>query len=247
MNKANMLMLMTVLFFSACKKGGNDTTIPETYKIVSVQEDNEPPSTYTYDDKGRVSKVTGLYGYGDGTFAYTDSRVTFTKGSDGSKQYFTVKDGRILTDEYDTYTYDSELFLTSKSESEVGTPDYTLSYSNQNMVKVVSKDGRITTIDYYEGEAYQSLLGFENALYSSLLFNESTFSSFNAMFTGKHSKNLVKLITTTKQINGKAYTYKESYTYQKDTDGKVTMMTVQFDQPDIPKTTVYTTKFTYAK
>ena len=247
MKRSNILMLMAVLLFSACKKSGNDTTKPQTYKIVSVQENNEAPSTYTYDDKGRVSKVTNLYGYGDGTFAYSDSRITFTKESDGSTQYFNLAGGFISSNKYDIYNYDAEQFLTTRSSAQDNSVDYTLSYSGQNIVKVVSKDGRITTIDYYEGDSYQNLMGFENALYSSLLFNESTFSSFDASFTGKRSNNLVKLITTTKQIAGKTFTYKDTYTYLKDADGKVTTMTVQTEQPVTPSIIITVYKFTYSR
>lgn len=247
MNKLKMLTLMALLLSSACKKSGNDTTTPQTYKIVSVQESNETPSTYTYDDKGRVSKVTNLYGYGDGTFSYTDFRVTFKKGSDGSTQYFNLADGLISSNTFDIYNYDAEHFLTTRSSAQDNSVDYTLSYSGQNMVKVVSKDGRVTTIDYFESEPYQNLLGFENALYSSLLFNESTFSSFDAIFTGKHSKNLVKLITTTKQISGKTYTYTDTYTYQKDAEGKVTTMSIQTQQPVTPNFIISEYKFTYSR
>ena len=247
MKKLNMLMLMAALIFGACKKNGNDTTEPTTAcKIVSVKEGDDPASTYTYDINGKVSKVTNLYGFGDGVFTYETGKVNFIDAKGAENQSFNVDaSGRIISDDFDIYKYNADGYLIEKTGKGSTTPEFVLSYSNGNLVKVITDGAETTDITYYDNEPYQNLLGYENALYSNLLFNQHTFSSLTATFTGKSSKNLVKDISKQITRGGIIQKFKETYVYKKDQDGKVISLNVTSESPAGYYNGVNTISFTY--
>lgn len=252
MKTTNMLMLATILLFSACSKKGNDPEVivdpvSKTCQIVTVEEVNESPITYTYDDQGRVLKVTELYGFGTGTFTYSAGKVTFKDSNDGTnKEFNTDTQGRIVSDSRDTYKYNADGYLTEKNDGSIPA-EFVLTYTNGNLVKVVTDGKETSDITYYEDEINQNLMGFENPLFSGLLFNHHTFSSLTATFMGKPSKNLVKSITVVEKdaSTGLNVQTTETYTYQKDSDGKVTSQTVKRDAPSGSYSGVSTLNFSY--
>lgn len=236
-------MLMAVLALSSCKKNGNNEPekVSGNCKIVSIKEDNEPATTYSYNADGKVSKVTNLYGFGTGEFTYQTDKVNFTDVKGTDNQSFNIDaSGRIISDEFDIYKYNSEGYLIEKAYKSTSMPEFVLSYDNGNLVKVV-EDGEVTTdITYYKDEASQNLLGYENAIYS--IFNSHTYSSLTATFTGKTSKNLVKTITVQGIIQGQI---KETYVYKKDQDGKIISLVITREAPAGYGAGVFTTNFTY--
>lgn len=226
MKKANMLMLMAVLLFSACKKNDNRTQqqqLGTNCKIISTQEDSDPATTYSYDASGNIIKVANLYGYGNGTFTYQTSSVTFNNSGDGTTQSFNIDaSGRITADKYYSYKYNSDGYLIERAYSPyLASESFELSYTDGNLTSVVIDGFETVTITYYTDQAVQNLLGYENALQSHLIFNESTYSNFNIAFTGKSSKNLVKSITKKRSIDGAEQTFNDTYVYKKDADGKI--------------------------
>lgn len=243
-----MLMLMAVLALSSCKKNGNNEPekVSGNCKIVSIKEDNEPATTYSYNADGKVSKVANLYGFGTGEFAYQTGKVNFTdaKGTD-NKSFNVDASGRIISDDLDTYKYNSDGYLIEKTGKSSTIPEFVLSYNNGNLVKAVTDGTETANITYYEDEASQNLLGYETAIYSNLIFNQHTFSNLTATFTGKSSKNLVKTIAMQRTEQGKLQQYKETYVYKKDQDGKIISLVITREAPAGNGSGVYTINFTY--
>lgn len=225
-------MLSIFFLISSCSKSGNDPKksidpVVDPCRIVTVEVINGTPVTYSYDSQGRVSQTTNLFGFGTGTFTYSTYNVTFKNAKDGSTYNFvTDAQGRIVSDKYDTYKYDAEGYLIEKNDGSV-TSEFVLSYSNGNLVKVVRRGEETSTISYFD-ERNQDLMGYESPLFSSLLFNMHTFSGIMVRFTGKQSKNLVRSITTVKKDpdTNKEVEFRDTYTYQKDSDGKVIAMNI---------------------
>jgi len=231
MKKANLLILITVLSFSACSKNDNPTVEPVVpqCKIVSIKEGDDPATTYTYDGNGKVSLVTNLYGFGTGTFTYQAGKINFTDINGSVNQSLTTDaSGRLLSDGTDTYKYNSDGYLIEKYWNFVSTsvPEYVLSYSNGNLTKVTTDNNETIDITYDETESYQDLIGYESPLWSPLLFNQHTFSNITATMIGKSSKNLVKTIVLKRPENGKILQFNETYTYKKDQEGKITSLTI---------------------
>jgi len=252
MKTTHILMLVALLLLGACKKDNTDeqpTTTPKTCQIITIKEGDEATTTYSYDNAGKVSKVTNLSGVDNGTFSYQSGSVIFTSSDDGSKETFSIDaSGRITSDEYYTYKYNTEGYLIEKTLKSDKSPEFTLSYTAGNLTKVIiaSFVGHETVnITYYDAEAYQNLLGFENPVYSGLLFNQHTFSSFKATFTGKSNKNLVKSITMERLSQGKVQKFQEDYVYKKDQDGKVTSITLTSTSPAGYNSGVNTTSINY--
>lgn len=249
MKTANMLMLMAVLSLSACKKNGinEPEKISGNCKIVSIKEDNDPASTYSYDASGKISKVTNLYGYGNGVFTYQTDKVNFTDAKGTENQSFNIDaSGRITLDKFDTYKYNSDGYLIEKAyRPNPTTSNFILSYTNGNLTKVIIDGFETVNITYYDAEAVQNLLGYENALHSSLVFNESTYSNFNIAFLGKGSKNLVKSITKQRTISGVTQNFNDTYVYKKDTDGKIVSLEITRQASGGYFNGVNTVNFTY--
>lgn len=174
-----------------------------------------------------------------GKVNFTDAKVT------GNKSFNIDASGRIISDELDTYKYNSDGYLIEKTDKSSTTPEFVLSYNNGNLVKVVTDGTETANITYYEDEASQNLLGYENAVYSSLIFNLHTFSNLTATFTGKSSKNLVKTIAMQRTEQGKLQQYKETYVYKKDQDGKIISLVITREAPSANDSGVNTINFTY--
>ena len=231
MKKAYMFIIITSLFISACSKNDNPIVEPiaPQCKIVSIKEGDDPTTTYTYDGNGKVSLVTNLYGFGSGTFTYQTGKINFTDINGSENQSLsTDASGRVISDGTDTYKYNSDGYLIEKYWRSISTtvPEYVLSYSNGNLIKVTTDNNETIDVTYDETETYQNLLGYESPLWSSLIFNQHTFSNLTATMIGKSSKNLVKSIVMKRTENGKILQFNETYSYKKDQEGKITTLTI---------------------
>jgi len=187
----HMLVLLAMLAFGSCKKNGNNSAEPTatTCKIVSIKEGDDPATTYSYNDNDKISNVTNLYGFGNGTFSYQTSSTTFTDSGTGARQILvTDVSGKIVSDQYDTYKYNNDGYLIEKTGKGTTMPEFVLSYSNGNLTKVITDGTETSDITYYDSEVAQNLLGYESALWSSLLFNQHTFSNITATMIGKGSR-----------------------------------------------------------
>jgi YD repeat-containing protein len=247
MTKRYILLLLT-LIICACNKSNEPSPEPDfpQCKITSIKEDNDPTSTYTYNSSGQVSQVTNVYGFGNGAFSYQSGSTTFTSANTGVREtVITDAAGNILSDQYDNYKYNLDGYLIEKTPKNTATPEYIMSYSNGNLIEIVTNLGEITNIMYYDGEPNVNLLGYENPLWSNLLFNQHTFSNITATMIGKSSKNLVKGIMMTRTVDGVPEKFTNSYSYKKDQEGRVITLTIEYSAPSSYYNGVNNINFTY--
>ncbi len=239
-------MLLAVLGLTSCKKAEKGSS---NCKITSVNDQRGSISTYTYDTAGKVSNVTGLYGYGDGIFTYQRGAITFTSSmNEPNKTFYTDHSGRITQYGTDVYKYNTDGYLIEKSLRYYGiVPEFSLSYADGNLVKVDINGKKTAEITYYD-EPVQNLLGYETALCSDLLYNdENGFHTMDATFIGKGSRNLVKSITLKhiSTVDNNPEQLKETRVYTKDQNGKITLMTITRDVPDFYGPGTSTVSFAY--
>ena len=219
------------LLFMACSKS-NDTeeSISSTCSLASFREIYNGSTIrafyYTYDDKGRVSRIdfdskpSATYE----TYTYSADRIVVggTALGNGTSVYELDANGRIVKNGTTSFTYNSEGYLAQAKE--VNGPHsttITFTFQNGNLVQVnqVGQYGGpqpVTTTLLYEYDASQTA---EATPVGNAVNNFGSSRSVLGMYFGKNSKNLI-IKETAKTSNYPDET--RSHTYIRDNKGNIT-------------------------
>ena len=205
------LLLLLLTTTTACNKKTENNTSALTGKMkTTTQVSGSTTQTFTfiYDDQGRISTLENTVD-GKEVFTYTTAQVTqwhynlgATTPSDTTIYYLDAAGLATHTSKGDTYQFNTDRRMTYET---MGTDTSIYTYTN----------GNFTTRQYHSG----STSGV--ATYTHLADKLETRNNNGFDFLGKHNTNLINVETDT-QSGG---TFTTNYTYEYDSNGKITKET----------------------
>lgn len=275
MKQISLLMLSAVLMLGSCSKSNDDSKPKEeTCRVESIQNVSDKGTfnwskSYTYDEKGRMKtsdykeEYNGeLVGYIE-AFTYQSDKIIVEADSD-NELYNLDASGRIASITFEegstNFSYNSEGYLSkitsSYNYSKPYTETSTLTYSNGNLIKIVtiSESSGSTLIERVSNITYTNesvKVGLVQDIVTDHLFElaHDGISENIAGFLGKRSKNLISKVDMLEKGYGDESNHTTTYTYQKDTENNIKSMkeVSKSFYDDVNKDTSYeeTYNFTY--
>ena len=266
--KLLMVAIVAVVSIVSCKKEINWNAFPDPQgngcKLTSLKADLDVLGSYdisfAYDALGRVLKATTTDGQIN-NFTYTAEKIT-AKDQDGSISEIVLENKRAVSSKREDaltvggavfsytkkYTYNSDGYLIQVKNylnGELSSTD-DLSYTNGNLVKVVSTDPNqtfTTTTNYsYSTDVAVNVYDVADPLYYHVDY-------FSGGYYGKQSKNvLIKSSSKTVDRNGKPLNEDVSiYTYQVDAKGNTVAISLPVTTTFYPANGTATTETAQTK
>jgi hypothetical protein len=262
MKSTNILMLLAVIIISACSKNGNEpgnikeepVVKPSRIEVVDMAYEpsgDKSSSSFYYDENGKLYLYSGDFrwvaGFSTVTINVRD-RMYFSHrnnvGIISFRSYALDAQGRVAEDHMGTYKYNSDGYLAG-IEVYDKRGNFTFSYTDGNLNKIVADGNQTSDITYYE-DANQSLLGFESPLTNpTAIAARPDVDNFTSAYTGKRNKNLLKAIVTKYERSGHVLTIKQTNVYTKDANGKIVKLKVTIEQSSEGNAQVLTDVQTY--
>ncbi|MXV50700.1 DUF4595 domain-containing protein [Pedobacter sp. HMF7647] len=237
--------------FCSCKK--NDTPVEAENKTkttcrIEAMSDSLEARRFTYDDKGRITKVTyEKASLQFDTYSYSDNQIVlnqYTYPGDTPDTYTITRDaqGRILEYDDDWYNHEGKMIFTYNEDGYIKKivqkdymgqvlHEYVLSYKSGNLDRVDEESSSSFGTEFlfsYTNDEMVDLAGYLNPI--SVLLDKDSSQDFDLEplipFLGKQSKNLLKKIERKPKQFSWELPFSRSYVYVKDSDGFITSVKV---------------------
>lgn len=233
-----MVAAVAAISIASCKKDDTDD-LGDNCMITQVANEGDI-SKLTYDNLGRLVKISEIAGDDGSTITYASNKITVKDDDTDDITELTLQNGRVVKSmevgdsDYEAYTYNSEGYLITieqhdpaQSPQLESTTEITYSGGNISKVTETDSDGSVEVTNYeYSADTAPSVLFTASPLFDLV---ENYFPGINY---GKDSKNLRVKSTETSTSNdpNNPSTSKgiSTFTYAKDAKGNYTTMTINY-------------------